>query len=72
MRIDVFSLLLRYRDGLELVLRGLDPHLFAHAHDAFLRMKSFSLCSDTMMGWSWCYAVWTRICLRMRIDAFSL
>jgi hypothetical protein len=41
MRISAFSLLLRYRDGLELVLGGLDPHLFAHAHDAFYALNLF-------------------------------
>ncbi len=39
---EIFFSLLRYRDGLELMLQGLYPHFFAHAHDAFLGMKSFS------------------------------
>jgi hypothetical protein len=61
----------QYRDELELLLRGLDPHLFAHAHDAFLCMKSFSLCSDTVMDWSCFYGDWTRIFLRMRMMLFT-
>ncbi len=36
---EIFFSMLRYRDGLELVLRGLDLHLFAHAH---LRMMLFT------------------------------
>jgi ABC-type multidrug transport system fused ATPase/permease subunit len=102
---EIFFPVLRYRDGLELVLCCLDPHLFVHAHDAFyalnlflsaqipwragagatltgpafvcactwcfLRMKSFSLCSDTVTGWSLCYADWTRICLHMRMMLFT-
>jgi hypothetical protein len=60
---EIFFFLLRYCDGLELVLRGLEPHLFAHAHDAFRRIKSFSLCSDTVMGWSFYYINFTCICL---------
>jgi hypothetical protein len=40
---EIFFSLFRYRDGLglELVLRGLDPHWFAHAHDAFYALNLF-------------------------------
>ncbi len=31
----------------------------------------FPLCSDTVMGWSWCYADWTHICLCKRMMLFT-
>jgi hypothetical protein len=34
---------------------GTGPAFVCECAWCFLRMKSFSLCSDTVMGWSWCY-----------------
>jgi hypothetical protein len=65
---EIFFPLLRYSDGLELLLHKLG--VFTLYFFPFLRMKSFSLCSDTVMGWSFYYINFTCICLHMRIRSF--